>query len=74
MKRGTDCNKMSKNVATEEPETARPSGETAEGTAGNMPGAGTDQKLWLTRPSRSFGSNQVDFGGMMLPASAMSMS
>ena len=25
---------------------------------------------WLTMPSASFGSNQVDFGGMMPPASA----
>ena len=26
--------------------------------------------VWITMPSRSFGSNQVDFGGMMSPASA----
>ncbi len=25
---------------------------------------------WLTMPSASFGSNQVDFGGMIAPASA----
>ena len=29
--------------------------------------------LWMTRPLRSFGSNQVAFGGMILPLSAMSM-
>ena len=26
--------------------------------------------MWLTMPSASFGSNQVDFGGMISPASA----
>ena len=35
---------------------------------------GKNQKLWQTRPSRSFGSNQVDLGGMISPASAMAMS
>lgn len=30
--------------------------------------------LWITRPERSLGSNQVVFGGMMLPVSAMLMS
>ena len=29
--------------------------------------------LWITKPLRSFGSNHVVFGGMMLPVSAMSM-
>ena len=29
---------------------------------------------WMARPERSFGSNQVVFGGMMLPLSAMSIS
>jgi len=29
---------------------------------------------WMARPLRSFGSNQVVFGGMMLPVSAMRMS
>jgi hypothetical protein len=28
---------------------------------------------WLTIPSASFGSNQVDFGGMIAPASATAM-
>ncbi len=28
---------------------------------------------WITRPERSFGSNQVVLGGMMLPVSAMSI-
>ena len=28
---------------------------------------------WLTMPSASFGSNQVDFGGMIAPASATAM-
>ena len=27
-------------------------------------------RTWLTMPSASFGSNQVDFGGMIPPASA----
>ena len=27
------------------------------------------QMVWISRPSRSFGSNQVDLGGMMPPAS-----
>ena len=27
--------------------------------------------LWITNPERSFGSNQVVLGGMMLPVSAM---
>lgn len=30
--------------------------------------------LWMTSPERSFGSNQVVLGGMMLPVSAMSIS
>lgn len=30
-------------------------------------------KEWIKMPLRSFGSNQVDFGGIMLPASAMSI-
>ena len=30
----------------------------------------TDQKRWMNRPLRSFGSNHVDFGGMSIPASA----
>ena len=29
---------------------------------------------WITTPERSFGSNHVVFGGMMLPVSAMLMS
>ncbi len=29
--------------------------------------------VWTTRPERSFGSNQVDFGGMIPPASAISI-
>ncbi len=28
---------------------------------------------WITIPERSFGSNQVVFGGMMFPVSAMSI-
>lgn len=31
-------------------------------------------KEWITTPERSFGSNHVVFGGMMLPVSAMSIS
>ena len=30
--------------------------------------------LWIASPERSFGSNHVVFGGMMLPESAMSTS
>ena len=30
-------------------------------------------RVWTTRPERSFGSNQVDLGGMMPPASAISI-
>ena len=30
-------------------------------------------KVWITRPERSLGSNQVVFGGMMLPLSAISI-
>lgn len=30
--------------------------------------------LWIISPLRSLGSNQVVFGGMMLPVSAMSIS
>lgn len=30
--------------------------------------------LWIARPERSFGSNHVVLGGMMLPLSAMSVS
>jgi hypothetical protein len=30
-------------------------------------------RTWLTMPSASFGSNQVDFGGMISPASATAM-
>ncbi len=30
-------------------------------------------KEWITTPERSLGSNQVVFGGMMLPVSAMSI-
>ena len=30
--------------------------------------------VWMARPERSFGSNQVVFGGMMLPLSAMFIS
>ena len=29
--------------------------------------------LWIIKPERSFGSNHVVFGGMMLPVSAMSI-
>ena len=35
---------------------------------------GYSSKLWITTPERSLGSNQVVFGGMMLPVSAMLMS
>ncbi len=35
---------------------------------------GYQSSLWITRPERSLGSNQVVFGGMMLPVSAMLMS
>ena len=31
-------------------------------------------KEWITTPERSFGSNHVVFGGMMLPVSAMLIS
>ena len=30
--------------------------------------------VWITTPERNFGSNQVVFGGIMLPVSAMSIS
>ena len=30
----------------------------------------SQSKTWLTRPSASLGSNQVDFGGITSPASA----
>lgn len=30
-----------------------------------------NQILWITKPERSFGSNQVVFGGMILPVSAI---
>ena len=33
-----------------------------------------NQILWITKPERSFGSNQVVFGGMILPVSAISLS
>ena len=33
-----------------------------------------NQKLWDTRPSRNLGSNQVDLGGMISPASAIAIS
>ena len=36
--------------------------------------AGDYTSSWITRPERSFGSNHVVFGGMMLPVSAMSIS
>lgn len=35
---------------------------------------GYSSKEWITTPERSFGSNHVVFGGMMLPVSAMLMS
>ena len=31
------------------------------------------ESLWTNKPLRSLGSNQVDFGGMVLPASATAM-
>ena len=31
------------------------------------------QNVWMNNPDRSFGSNQVLFGGMICPASAMSI-
>ncbi len=34
------------------------------------PTAEPQSSTWLTMPSANFGSNQVDFGGMMPPASA----
>ena len=34
---------------------------------------GSQSSIWLTMPSASFGSNQVDFGGMIAPASATAM-
>ena len=34
---------------------------------------GNAQKRWTKRPERSFGSNQVDFGGIVAPASAIAM-
>lgn len=36
--------------------------------------AGADQRSRRNRPERTFGSNQVDFGGMTSPASATAMS
>lgn len=33
----------------------------------------SQSNLWITSPERSFGSNQVVFGGMMLPVSAISI-
>ena len=35
--------------------------------------AENQSSMWLTRPSASLGSNQVDFGGMIAPASATAM-
>ena len=32
------------------------------------------ESLWINRPLRSFGSNQVDFGGISLPSSAICIS
>jgi len=37
------------------------------------PTARNQSSKWLTMPSASFGSNQVDFGGMIAPASATAM-
>lgn len=37
-------------------------------------GGGYSSNEWITTPERSFGSNHVVFGGMMLPVSAMLMS
>ena len=34
---------------------------------------GNQSSMWLTMPSASLGSNQVDFGGMIAPASATAM-
>ena len=60
----------------------RPPGAFANAAGAGWPGsAGRSpcnrrygQKLCETRPSRSFGSNQVDFGGMISPASAIAIS
>ena len=60
----------------------RPPGAFAHAAGAGWPGsAGRSpcnrrygQKLCETRPSRSFGSNQVDFGGMISPASAIAIS
>ena len=38
------------------------------------PGASRRQNVWINSPDLSFGSNHVLFGGMIAPASAMSMS
>lgn len=37
-------------------------------------GYSSPAKEWITTPERSFGSNHVVFGGMMLPVSAMLIS
>ena len=39
----------------------------------NLPGK-AQESLWIARPLRSLGSNQVVFGGIMFPESAMSIS
>lgn len=53
---------------------AHPQKKTAfSGCQSNADG-GYSSKEWITTPERSFGSNHVVFGGMMLPVSAMLMS
>jgi len=47
----------------------RPETELPHSKKGNTPGP--HSRLCMTNPLRNFGSNQVVFGGMMFPVSAM---
>lgn len=62
-----------KGAGLKEAEKRRPCPKAASGVF--IPTGGIySAKEWMTMPERSFGSNQVVLGGMMLPVSAMLMS
>jgi len=44
-----------------------------EGGVARAQSSACQSSTWLTMPSASLGSNQVDFGGMTAPASATAM-
>lgn len=71
MKKFPDCNDLqSGNLFQSIPPRSRETEHTSGARIDKVP----QLNLWIINPERSFGSNQVVFGGMMLPVSAMSIS